>query len=85
MKQYIINEDDLRDLLHSYYLLSALEYGGVDNWDWYSESIEDYLDFVFNGQDVKYKRRAEYFNHLIEDELKKYCELPKNWQSPEGE
>lgn len=34
-------QKQLRYLLHRDRMLSALEAGGVDNWDWYSDSIND--------------------------------------------
>lgn len=41
-KVYIISENLLKELLDSYITLIALETGGVDNWEWYGESIKDY-------------------------------------------
>lgn len=70
--KYIIDEEELRELLYSYYKLVALEYGGVDNWEWYSESQEDYLNFVFSGSEVDYKFNEEGFEFLVNDEIKKY-------------
>ena len=42
-KQYIISKIDLLDLLRIYFKYQALESGGVDNWDWYGESLNDFL------------------------------------------
>ena len=70
--KYIIDEEELRELLYSYYKLTALEYGGVDNWEWYSGSQEDYLNFVFSGSEVDYKFSEEGFEFLVNDEIKKY-------------
>lgn len=41
--QYIIDEDNLRDILYRASMYSALEQGGVDNWPWFSESINEVL------------------------------------------
>ena len=41
-KQYLVNESELIELLHDSLKLIALENGGVDNWDWYSQSIADF-------------------------------------------
>lgn len=41
-KQYLVNESELIELLHDSFKLMALENGGVDNWDWYSQSIADF-------------------------------------------
>ncbi len=43
-KEYIIAEEELRDLLENRAELWALECAGVDNWEWYGEArsnIED--------------------------------------------
>lgn len=74
MKYYIIEEDDLRDLLYSHYKLAALEYGGVDNWECYSDSQWDYLDFIkdISNSDVDYMYPDEGFKFLVNDEIKKY-------------
>lgn len=38
MKKYIIEEEELRELLESRAELWALECAGVDNWEWYDEA-----------------------------------------------
>lgn len=40
-KKRLIDEDELLDLLNSRNILTALEHGGVDNWEWYDASLED--------------------------------------------
>lgn len=70
--KYIIDEKELRELLYSYYKLEALEYGGVDNWEWYGEAQEDYLDFVLGQTGADYIFSDEGFEFLIDDEIKKY-------------
>ena len=37
-----IDKKELRELLEAYYKLQALECGGVDNWEWYGASLQDY-------------------------------------------
>lgn len=44
MKYYIIDELRLKELLATEARYDALESGGVDNWEWYGASIQDYLD-----------------------------------------
>lgn len=41
-KNYIVPEKLFEELLDSYITLIALETGGVDNWEWYGESVKDY-------------------------------------------
>lgn len=43
MKQYLIDEDTLRELLLAAHTLSILERDGVDNWWGWMEGREDYL------------------------------------------
>lgn len=43
MKQYIINEKELKTLIKNSCMYKALEQGGVDNWVGYDISKEDYL------------------------------------------
>ena len=62
MKNFLISEENLRDLLNGYLHYAALENGGVDNWDWYGESIRDFLR----------ENEVKHFKDLIEKELKEY-------------
>ena len=43
MKQYLIDEDTLRELLRAGHVLAILERDGVDNWQWYMEGRKEYL------------------------------------------
>ena len=40
----IISKEEYEDLLDRDRKLSALEAGGVDNWEWYSDSLTQYYD-----------------------------------------
>ena len=42
--KYIIDEDNLKDILCKASVYDALKQGGVDNWPWFSESIAEMLD-----------------------------------------
>lgn len=42
---YIIPQSDLLSLLRQSEKLSALEAGGVDNWEWYCDSIRDHINW----------------------------------------
>lgn len=42
MKKYIISEKELTSLIKDSWKLNALENGGVDNWEWYGDALEDY-------------------------------------------
>ena len=43
-EMFEISREELIELLECQYILAALEYGGVDNWQWYDESCRDFLD-----------------------------------------
>ena len=43
MKQYLIDEDTLRELLINSHKLTILERDGVDNWQWYMEGQNEYI------------------------------------------
>lgn len=47
MNKYVIDEDDLAALLRKQYKLNCLEKGGVNNWDNYSEALNEgnYSDY----------------------------------------
>lgn len=61
----------LLDLLEAYFKLAALESGGVDNWDWYGDSLCQYLqeDEMNKGQDdYDFRDMAEnYMKFWIEE------------------
>lgn len=40
MTKRIIEEDELLDLLNCRNILTALEQGGVSDWEWYGDSLE---------------------------------------------
>lgn len=40
----MIEKEKLLELMVDSLKLQALEEGGVDNWDWYGEAIEQFLD-----------------------------------------
>ena len=51
-KFYKVEEKDLLDMLKAYERLTALEQGGVDNWDWYGVSLSDRLIFLEEEYEV---------------------------------
>lgn len=42
---YILSEEQLKSLLKSKVKLEALQYGGVDNWDYYCDAIHEHPDY----------------------------------------
>lgn len=43
MKYYRINEKILHEYLVMAHYFHALECGGVDSWEWYGDSIDNYI------------------------------------------
>lgn len=55
MRYYKISEEDLIDLLEASMILNALISGGVDNWEWYSESYNECLDAICEESNWDYE------------------------------
>ena len=71
MKFYKISETDLRRLLTDAYRFQALECGGVDNWEWYSEAFHDFVEECSKDEEKEY----EDIDEIAEDSLKYYEEI----------
>lgn len=59
MKNYIIDENRLRELLKAELKLMALENGGVDNWTYHDDSGQDFLNGDFEMNKTAY---VKFFN-----------------------
>ena len=61
-----IEQRKLLDLLEAYFKLAALESGGVDNWEWYGDSLCQYLqeDEMNKTQDGDYDFRDMAENYM---------------------
>lgn len=61
-----IEQRKLLDLLEAYFKLAALESGGVDNWEWYGDSLCQYLqeDEMNRLQDDDYDFRDMAENYM---------------------
>lgn len=83
MKYYLIEESRLKQLLESEARLDALEWGGVDNWEWYGESLSQYLDEYCEWNGIN---RARYdFSQLAAEDLSGYMEYKKEEKGNESE
>lgn len=51
-KYYLVDENELKDLIISSHKMSALEGGGVDNWEWHGYSLWDYLTDYAKALDI---------------------------------
>lgn len=53
MKQYyVLTQQELLSLLSDSIRLNALECGGVDNWNWYGDSIKDFMGSWISENDL---------------------------------
>ena len=61
-----IEQRKLLNLLEAYFKLAALESGGVDNWEWYGDSLFQYLqeDEMNKTQDDDYDFRDMAENYM---------------------
>ena len=50
--RYIIDEGDLRDLLIATKTLDALFHGGVDDWEWFENSLDEFQELHGNIEEV---------------------------------
>lgn len=69
-KKYVkISIDELARLIEGSTTFKALEYGGVNNWEWYGESLSDYI-----SEYEQYKYFDDYIDDITSEEniLKKY-------------
>lgn len=48
MEAIIIPKNEFASLLRDSDKLSRLEYGGVDNWEWYNEALNDEEDLSYD-------------------------------------
>lgn len=71
MKYYKISETVLRELLLQSYLYCALEAGGVDNWEWAGDSIQDFIAGSSNVDGTEY----EDMDAIVEADLKNFEEI----------
>lgn len=83
MKTYKISEKRLRELLEAEITLSALNSGGVDNWEWYGVSINDFLEFWldentditygWDKDDIRFEELQ--ISNIVDEEIKNFAEL----------
>ena len=66
-KYRLIKEDKLIILLESYIRLRALESGGVDNWEWYGESIGDFIQRYIEENNIVFEDEDDRYDFTIED------------------
>ena len=66
-KDIVISRDELKEMHEDAMLMEALRNGGVDNWDWYGDSIGEFLDFINEDNNTNYKSFDEAVDALFEE------------------
>ena len=69
--KYLIFEQMMRDYIWDNLYVSALENGGVDNWDWYDESIGDFVYNYCSEESIE-DENVKYLEDLVPHELEKH-------------
>lgn len=61
--KYIIDEEELVNLLAAYHYANCLDTDGVDNWSWYMEGKEIYLHGFESFEDLA-RSELEYYEKI---------------------
>ena len=67
-KQYLIDEETLRELLHAGHVLAILERDGVDNWWGWMEGRGEYLADCLRELPWNEGKTTEELNEIVEEE-----------------
>ena len=71
---YLVKKSTLIDLIAGYYKLVALENSGVDNWDWYEESLQNWIEAVREDPSCQLSTNdaEEVFETVAETDLNRF-------------
>lgn len=75
MKQYIIDEQTLLELLQDSARLACLEWDGVDNWTWYMESHAEFVAEMLGVSVDEVREQDLSFDDVARSQLKFYQEI----------
>lgn len=82
LKYIIVPEKEARDWYESYLRYRALENGGVDNWNWYGKSFNDFIKECWNNGHPNEERKiyeAKYgdywFDTVVDEDLASFDRL----------
>lgn len=71
-KYYLIEENDLREILVGYFSNIVLERDGVDNWCWYMESRNEFIQEFFPDKKKREIRENYNFYDCADEFMKEY-------------
>lgn len=69
---YFISHDSFLRLWTDHLVLIALENGGVDNWNWYGESIRQFIEDNVPKDISEKERRDWYIGDIATEDLKDF-------------
>lgn len=81
MKYYKIAEDELLNFIESNMRLCALQSGGVDNWEWYGVSLNNFIEYNKESYSMFKSRGIDPEDIDFSDMAK--AELKDNWLDKE--
>lgn len=68
-KEYVLVPlADFKEMCEKYLLMCAGEFGGVNNWEWWSESINNFIDMYNEGNGTHFTDIDE----VVEDCIKAF-------------
>lgn len=77
---YKISKEKLMELFTAYAKLSALEWGGVDSWEWYDFCLSDFLrDYGLNSFEEYAKKEIENYSFVSVCHIAE-CEIEANYE-----
>lgn len=74
-RTYMLSEDQLYRLLEDSLILSLLESGGVDNWEWYGESYRRGLEDIIKSRKENpdnYEDLNDFLDLYLREEMRKF-------------
>ena len=72
MEYRLVPEQTLRKLIRNSLKLLALESGGVDNWEWYGDSLYSFLEKWADENDIDIEEDDFGFNTIVEEDVKQF-------------
>lgn len=83
-KYYCLSEEQLRKLIKASNDLNAFECGGIDNWSYYYDSLDEYYTNSAEelGFDTEEKDLQELVSIVVEEELKTKYQQISDWRMP---
>lgn len=75
MKQYIISEERLRELLYDHYILDCLYEAGIDNWNGFMINKTEYINNALGEYNLENFDKNCDFDDIVNIDLTEYKEL----------